>query len=87
VLARSVGRFGYYSFLYLVWVLFFCRLTHEAFTVSMANIGEPNSNRSQYFITTTATPHLDMKHTIFGRVVGGQDVIQVTPLVPCRSFL
>lgn len=51
-------------------------LTHDPFTVSMANIGEANSNRSQFFITTTASPHLDMKHTVFGRVIRGQDVVQ-----------
>lgn len=51
-------------------------LIHEAFTLSMANIGEANSNRSQFFITTLATPHLDMKHTVFGRVVRGQEVVQ-----------
>jgi peptidylprolyl isomerase domain and WD repeat-containing protein 1 len=51
-------------------------LIHEPFTLSMANIGERNSNRSQFFITTIATPHLDMKHTVFGRVVRGKDVVQ-----------
>ncbi|KAG0599166.1 hypothetical protein M758_12G132800 [Ceratodon purpureus] len=51
-------------------------LTHEAFTLSMANIGEANSNRSQFFITTIATPHLNMKHTVFGRVVRGKEVVQ-----------
>lgn len=51
-------------------------LVHEAFTLSMANIGEPNSNRSQFFITTIATPHLNMKHTVFGRVIRGQEVVQ-----------
>jgi cyclophilin family peptidyl-prolyl cis-trans isomerase len=58
-----------------------CRLIHEAFTLSMANIGEANSNRSQFFITTLATPHLDMKHTVFGRVVRGQEVVQVMSLL------
>jgi peptidylprolyl isomerase domain and WD repeat-containing protein 1 len=51
-------------------------LTHDPFTVSMANIGKANSNRSQFFITTTATPHLDMKHTVFGRVIRGQEVVR-----------
>lgn len=49
---------------------------HEAGSVGMANFGRPNTNNSQFFITTVESPHCDGSNVVCGKVLRGIGCLQ-----------
>jgi cyclophilin family peptidyl-prolyl cis-trans isomerase len=59
----------------------FIKRHNTSYLLSMANAGK-NTNASQFFITFRATPHLDGKHVVFGRVTRGTEIVKALEHVP-----
>ena len=57
-------------------------LTHNKVGIlSSANVGRPNTNGSQFFITVAPTPLLNGKHSVLGEVIEGYDIVEKISLV------
>ena len=57
---------------------------NERGIIAMANSG-PNTNGSQFYILYQAAPHLDGKHSVFGRLVGGMDTLNRMEIIPVNQ--
>jgi len=64
----------------------FSDLSHTRGTVSMANTGHPNTGASQFFILHGDAPHLDGRHSAFGRVVDGMGVVDAITELELDTF-
>ncbi len=59
---------------------------HQRGIVSMANRGRADSNGAQFFITLDERPDLDAKHTVFGRVISGMEVVDAIEQTPTDAY-
>ncbi len=58
---------------------------NRPYLLAMANTGKKGTNGSQFFITVAARPHLTGRHTIFGKVIEGTDVVDAISKTPTRA--